>query len=60
MSVYVKENHNLSHERCSVMTVVSSSADKESTPPAEFVFKGKGETIERTYCPSQLNKSSVG
>ena len=33
------------------MTAVSSSADKESTPPAEFVFKGKGKRLKEPIAP---------
>ena len=41
---FVKENHNLSRERCTVMTVVSSKKELKP-PPLEFVFKGKGQRI---------------
>ena len=40
MDAYVKENYNLSHERITVFTQVSSSSDIILNP--EFVFKGKG------------------
>ena len=41
---FVKENHNLSRERCTVMTVVSSKKELKP-PPLEFVFKGKGQRV---------------
>ena len=40
-SCFVKENHHLSRERCTVMTITSSSKELKP-PPLEFVFKGKG------------------
>ena len=39
-SYFVKENHHLSRERSTVMTIASSSNAIE-TPLLEFVFKGK-------------------
>ena len=39
-SYFVKENHHLSRERSTVMTIASSSNATE-TPLLEFVFKGK-------------------
>ena len=41
-SCFVKENHHLSRERCTVMTIASSS-NQIKTPSLEFVFKGKGK-----------------
>ena len=41
---FVKENHNLSREHCTVMTVVSSKKELKP-PPLEFVFKGKGQRV---------------
>ena len=40
MDAYVKENYNLSRERVTVFTYISSSLDINLNP--EFVFKGKG------------------
>ena len=40
MDTYVKENYNLSRERVTVLTQVSSDPDLTLKP--EFVFKGKG------------------
>ena len=40
MDTYVKENYNLSRERVTVFTQVSSDPDLTLKP--EFVFKGKG------------------
>ena len=40
MDAYVKENYNLSRERVTAFTQVSSSSDINLNP--EFVFKGKG------------------
>ena len=40
-SCFVKENHDLTRERSTVMTIASSS-NAIKTPPLEFVFKGKG------------------
>ena len=40
MDAYFKENYNLSRERVTVFTQVSSSSDINLNP--EFVFKGKG------------------
>ena len=40
MDAYVKKNYNLSRERVTVFTQVSSSSDINLNP--EFVFKGKG------------------
>ena len=40
MDTYVKENYNLSGERVTVFTQVSSDPDLTLKP--EFVFKGKG------------------
>ena len=51
---FVKENHNLSRERCTVMTVVSSKKELKP-PPLEFVFKGKGQRV--TLNPSNKVKS---
>ena len=42
---FVKENNHLSRERCTVMTIVSSSK-KRSPPPVEFVFKGAGKRVK--------------
>ncbi len=39
MNVFVKENHSLSRERCTVMTSVSLAGTQEKL---EFIFKGKG------------------
>lgn len=60
MSVYVKENHNLSRERCSVMTVISSSEDKEATPPAEFVFKGTGTHFFLLFWTPDVSRKGSG
>ena len=43
-SCFVKENHHLSRERCTVMTIASSS-NQLKTPSLEFVFKGKGKRV---------------
>ena len=40
-SCFVKENHHLTQERYTVMTIASSS-NAIKTPSLEFVFKGKG------------------
>ena len=41
-SCFVKENHHLSRERCTVMTIASSS-NQIRKPSLGFVFKGKGK-----------------
>ena len=42
---FVKENHHLTRERSTAMTIaLSSNAIK--TPPLEFVFKGKGIRVK--------------
>ena len=42
--VFVKENHSLSRERCTVMTCISSS-NAVPPPPPEFLFKGAGKRV---------------
>ena len=49
--VFVKENHSLSRERCTVMTTISSS-DTIPPPPPEFLFKGEG-TRTKLLKPAQ-------
>ena len=44
-SCFVKENHDLTRERSTVMTIASSS-NAIKTPPLEFVFKGKGIRVK--------------
>ena len=44
-SCFVKENHHLSRERCTVMTIASSSNQIKATS-LEFVFKGKGKRVK--------------
>ena len=41
---FIKKNNHLSRERCTVMTIVTSSK-KRSAPPVEFVFKGAGKRV---------------
>ena len=62
-SCFVKENHHLSRERSTVMTLASSS-NASRTPPLEFVFKGKGirvkfNPLERATAQSS-DKGSYG
>ena len=42
---FVKENHSLSRERATVMTVVSSS-NTDPAPPLEYMFKGAGKRVK--------------
>ena len=44
-SCFVKENHHLTQERSTVMTIAFSS-NVIKTPPLEFVFKGKGIRVK--------------
>ena len=44
-SCFVKENHHLPREICTVMTIASSS-NQIKTPSLEFVFKGKGKRVK--------------
>ena len=44
-SCFVKENHHLTRERSTVMTIASSS-NAIKTPPLQFVFKGKGIRVK--------------
>ena len=44
-SSFVKENHHLTRERSTAMTIASSS-NAMKTPPLEFVFKGKGIRVK--------------
>ena len=41
---FIKENNHLSRERCTLITIVTSSK-KRSAPPVEFVFKGAGKRV---------------
>ena len=42
---FVKENHHLSRERCTVM-IIASSSNQIKTFSLEFVFKGKGRWVK--------------
>ena len=44
-SCFVKENHNLSRERATVMTIASSS-NTIKKPHLEYVFKGQGKRVK--------------
>ena len=44
-SCFVKENHHLTREKSTVMTIASSS-NAIKTPPLQCVFKGKGIRVK--------------
>ena len=44
-SCFVKENHHLTRERSTVMTI-ASSFNSIKTPPLEFAYKGKGIRVK--------------
>ena len=44
-SCFAKENHHLTRERSTVMTIASST-NKIKIPPLEFAFKGKGIKVK--------------
>ena len=50
-SCFAKENHRLTRERSTVMTI-TFLANAIKTPPPEFVFKGKGIRV-RVNPPEQ-------